>query len=98
MHLRFSESFPGPHHQYLIAPTRSQLNRLGLSDALLAKYRARRWPTESPYRNSGNSVALRTLITHWNREKSNLLRHWRRTGPGGPTGLQNAFVRFSCVM
>ena len=23
---------------------------------------------------------------------------WRRKGPGGPTGLQNAFARFSCVM
>ena len=31
------------------------------------------------------------------RNKDAQLR-WRRKGPGGPTGLQNRFARFSCVI
>ena len=32
-----------------------------------------------------------------NRRKSLINKAWRRKGPGGPTGLQNTFARFSCV-
>jgi integrase-like protein len=32
------------------------------------------------------------------RRKSLINKAWRRKGPGGPTGLQNACATFSCVM
>ena len=42
--------------------------------------------------------AVKLILQLCKRRKYLINKAWKRTGPGGPTGLQNAFARFSCVM